>query len=97
MSTTMTADFSNNEILILQTMWELKGLGTRTVAIEDLVSRLLDMPKTEASEKLKRLEARGLVTVTNRAGDKCFALSSLGAACVRQLQDKQLGDLTRVV
>jgi len=92
----MTADLSIIEILILQTMWEQKALGTRAAAMRDLLSRLSDLSKTEVSEKLKRLEARGLVTITNRPGDDRFALSPLGAAYVRQLRDRNLGDLTRV-
>ena len=96
MPTAMTADLSTVEILILQTMWEQKALGTRGAAMRDLLSRLSDLSKTEISEKLKRLEARGLVTITNRPGDGRFALSPLGAAYVRQLRDASLGDLTRV-
>ena len=92
----MTADLSTIEILILQTMWEQKALGTRTAAIRDLLTRLSDLSKTEVSENLKRLEARGLVTITNGPGDDRFALSPLGAAYVRQLRDRNLADLTRV-
>lgn len=95
MSDTMIADLSNNEILILQTLWEQKALGTRGVTIHDLLTRLSDLPKTEAAEKLKRLENRGLVTIANVRGGDRFALSPLGAAFVRQLQDRKLGDLTR--
>lgn len=93
MSTAMSADLSNHEILILQTMWEMKALGTRAVAMQDLLSRLSDLSKTEASERLKGLEARGLVTTANRAKDERFALTPLGAAYIRQLQEKKLGDL----
>jgi len=96
MSTAMTADLSTIEIMILQTMWEQKALGTRTAAMRDLLSRLSDLSKTEMSEKLKHLQARGLVTIANRSGDDRFALSPLGVAYVRQLRDRNLGDLTRV-
>jgi DNA-binding MarR family transcriptional regulator len=93
MSTAMSTDPSNHQILILQTMWEMKALGTRAATMEDLLSRLSDLSKTEASEKLKDLEARGLVTTPNRTKDERFALTLLGAAYIRQLQEKKLGDL----
>lgn len=91
----MTADLSNNENLVLQAMWELKALGTRAVAVQDLLSRLADLSKIEISESLKRLQARGLVARTEPSGAESFALSPLGAAYVRQLQDNKLGDLNR--
>lgn len=93
----MTADLLKSEILILQTMWQLKALGSRGVTIDALISRLSDLSKTETTEKLKHLQIRGFVTVSTRAGDDHFALSPLGAACVRQLQDRQLGDLTGAI
>ncbi len=96
MSNTMNADLSDNEIMILQALWELRALGTRDVTIHDLLTRLSDLPKTEAAARVKRLETRGLVTIANLRGDDRFALSPLGAAFVRQLQDRKLGHLTRV-
>jgi DNA-binding MarR family transcriptional regulator len=90
----MSADLSNDERLILQRMWELKAVGTRAVAVQDLLSRVLDLSKTETSERLRGLEARGLVTITDDPEGERFALSPLGAAYVRQLQEKKLGDLT---
>lgn len=96
MSATMTANFSNTEIMILQTMWKLRALGGRGVTIDELVSRLSGLSRTETTDRLKDLEVRGFIRLSNRAGDARFALSALGAACVRQLQDGQLGDLTGV-
>lgn len=63
--------------------------------MDDLASHLSSGQKGETLDILKRLEARSLVTITSRAGNEQFALSLLGAAFVRQLQDKQLGDATR--
>lgn len=91
----MTPELSNDEILILQTMWRTKALGSRGITVDLLASRISDMSKTRASEKLGGLEARGFVTTTNRNGMDHFGLSPLGAAFVRQLQDSQLGDLTQ--
>ena len=95
MSTAMNPDLSNDEVLILQTMWELKALGTRAVTIRSLASRISNVPY-ETAERAKRLEARGLVTTRKGTGGDLLALSPLGAAFVRQLQDRQLGDLNRV-
>jgi predicted transcriptional regulator len=94
MSIAMSPDISSDEIQILQTMWELKALGTRTVTIRSLASRISEVPDTEVIEGVKRLAARGLVT-TKGAGGDLLALSPLGAAFVRQLQDRQLSDLNR--
>jgi len=96
MSTTMTANFSNMAILILRTMWRLRALGSRGVTVHELVSHQSGLSTTETSETLKDLEVRGLVTLSNQAGDGHFALTPLGAACVRQLQEGQLGDLAGV-
>jgi hypothetical protein len=93
----MTPELSNDEILILQTMWRAKALGTHGITVDLLASRISDMPKTGASEKLRGLEARGLVTTTDRNGTDHFGLSPLGAAFVRQFQDRQLGDLTQAL
>jgi DNA-binding MarR family transcriptional regulator len=93
MSTAMNLDLSNDEALILRTMWELKALGTRTVTIRSLSSRLSNAKEKETVETIKRLEARGLVTIRKGTGGDLLALSPLGAALVRQLQDRQLGDL----
>jgi DNA-binding MarR family transcriptional regulator len=95
MSTAMNLDLSSNEALILRTMWELKALGTRTVTIPSLSSRLSNATERETVETIKRLEARGLVTIRKGTGGDLLALSPLGAAFVRQLQDRQLGDLGR--
>lgn len=92
----MNPDLSNEEVLILRTMWELKALGTRAVTVRSLSSRISNVPDKETTERVKRLEARGLVTIRKGAGGDLFALSPLGAAFVRQLQDKQLGELNRV-
>ena len=92
---TMTLGFSDRETLILLTLWQLKALGAHGVTIDDLASRISSSQKEETVGMLKRLEARSLVTITSRAGNEQFALSLLGAAFVRQLQDKQLGDATR--
>lgn len=96
MSYTMNPDLSNDEVLILRVMWELKALGTHTVTMQDLASRLSSLPKTDTTERLEHLETRGLVTRAKGAGEHHFALSPLGAAFVRQLLDAQLSDLTRV-
>jgi hypothetical protein len=87
----MNPVLSNDELLILRTMWELKALGTRTVTMRSLSSRIPDAPDKETVERVKSLETRGLVTIGK--GD-LLALSPLGAAFVRQLQDRQLGDLS---
>lgn len=92
---TMTPELSNEEILILQTMWRAKALGAHGITADLLASRISDMPKTGVSEGLGGLKTRGLVTTTNRNGADHFGLSPLGAAFVRQLQDRQLGDLTQ--
>ncbi len=95
MSIAVSPDISSDEIQILQTMWELKALGTRTVIMQNLASRISDVPDTVVIEGVKRLAARGLVTTKKGAGGDLLALSPLGAAFVRQLQDRQLSDLNR--
>ncbi len=95
MSSTMNPDLSSNAVLILQTMWELKALGTHAVHAHHLASRLPSVPKTETAERLEQLKVGGLITITKGAEDDLVALSAFGAAFVRQLQDRQLGDLTR--
>jgi DNA-binding MarR family transcriptional regulator len=96
MSFTMNPELSNDEVLILRALWELKALGNHTVALQDLAGRLSSLPKTDTMERLEHLETRGLVTRAKGAGDDHFALSPLGAAFVRQLQDAQLSALTHV-
>ena len=93
----MTPDLTKSEILILQAVWELRALANHAVSTEEVVGRLPDVSKMETAQGLKRLEARGLVMITNRAGHDLFALSPLGAACVRQLLERQLGELTRTL
>jgi len=95
MCSAMTPELSNNDRVILRTLWELKALGTHAVPIHDLVSHLSGIPVTETAERLEQLQARALITRTKSAADHLVALSPLGAAFVRQLQDRQLGDLTR--
>jgi hypothetical protein len=95
MSIAMSPDISSDEVQILQTMWELKALGTRTVIMGSLVSHIPDVPDTETIERVKRLAARGLVTIKEGTEGDLVALSPLGAAFVRQLQDTQLSDLNR--
>jgi len=95
MSITMNPDLTSDEIQILQTMWELKALGTRTMAIGSLASNTTNVLDKGTIERVRRLEARGLITTKNEAGGELLALSPLGAAFVRQLQDRQLGDLNR--
>ncbi len=91
----MKPDLSGNDLLILQTMWQLKALGSRSVAIQDLTARLPDLA-SGVLEMLRDLEARGLVTASREGGPDRFALSLLGAACVRELQEEQLVDLSRI-
>ena len=91
----MNPELSNNDGVILQTLWEMKALGTHAVSIHDLVSHLSGIPTTETTERLGRLQALALITSTKRGSDHLVALSPLGTALVRQLQDKRLGDLTR--
>lgn len=95
MCSAMNPELSDNDGVILQTLWELKALGTRAVPLHDLVSHLSGIPMTETTERLERLQALALITKTKGASDYLVALSPLGAAFVRQLQDKHLGDLTR--
>ena len=95
MSIAMSPGISSDEVQVLQAMWELKALGTHTVTIRSLAGRMPDVPDIERIETVKRLEARGLVTTKKRAGGDLLALSPLGAAFVRQLQDRQLRELNR--
>jgi predicted transcriptional regulator len=95
MSIAMSPGISSDEIQVLHAMWELKALGTHTVMMRSLVGRMPDVPDVETIETVKRLEARGLVTTKKRAGGDLLALSPLGAAYVRQLQDRQLNELNR--
>jgi predicted transcriptional regulator len=95
MSIAMSPDISSDEIQVLQTMWELKAVGTHRVTMRSLASRIPGVPDTETVKTVKRLEARGLVTTKKGAGGDLFALSPLGAAFVRQLQDRRLSELTR--
>jgi DNA-binding MarR family transcriptional regulator len=90
----MSADLSNQEVLILQTMWGLKALGAHTVTMHNLAGRLPGASKVDIAARLARLEIRGLVIKKRSARDDLVALSPLGAAFVRQLQDGQLGNLT---
>lgn len=90
----MNPECSDSDVMVLQTMWKLKALGGRVVSVRDLAGHLSGMPTTEAAERLERLQALMLVTKTKSASGDLVALSSLGAAFVRQLQDKHLGDLT---
>jgi Mn-dependent DtxR family transcriptional regulator len=92
MSMTMNPYLSDDDVLILRTMWELKALGTRAVTMRALSGRISNVPDKETTERVERLEARGLVTMRKGAGGDLFALSPLGAAFVRQLQDRQLGE-----
>jgi len=89
----MSADLSNDEVLMLQTMWGLKALGAHLVAMRDLTAHLASVPKAEIATRLDRLETRGLVIRRRGGRDDHVALSPLGAAFVRQLQDGKLGDL----
>ena len=90
----MDPEGSNNDAMILKTMWELKALGTRAVPIRNLISHLSGVSLAETVERLERLLALALITRTKGASDDLVALSPLGAAFVRQLQDRQLGDLS---
>lgn len=91
----MTPDFSDDEALILQTMWRLKALADRGITLHNLASQLPGMQEAATSDMLGRLEARGLVKVMKDAEGELFALSPLGAACARQLIDGQLSELSR--
>jgi Mn-dependent DtxR family transcriptional regulator len=95
MSIAMSPGISNDEIQVLQAMWELKALGNRPVTMRSLAGRIPNVSDVDTIETVKRLEARGLVTTKKRAGGDLFALSPLGAAFVRQLQDRQLSELNR--
>ena len=95
MPTAMNPDISNDEIRVLKTMWDLKAVGTHRVSFRSLTSRMPDVSDTETTGRIKRLEARGLVTTKKGAGGDLLALSPLGAAFVRQLQDRQLSELNR--
>jgi Mn-dependent DtxR family transcriptional regulator len=95
MPTHMTPDISSDEVQVLKTMWELKAIGTQRVTMRSLASRMPDVSDTETTAMVKRLEARGLVTKKKGAGGDLLALSPLGAAFVRQLQDRQLSELNR--
>ena len=95
MSIAMSPGISSDEIQVLHAMWELKALGTHRVLMQSLASRVPGVPDTETIEIVKRLEARGLVTTRKGAGGDLLALSPLGAAFVRQLQDRQLSELNR--
>jgi len=95
MSIAMSPGIPSDEIQVLQAMWELKALGTHTVIMRSLAGRMPDVPDLERIETVKRLEARGLVTRKKGPGGDLLALSPLGAAFVRQLQDRQLSELNR--
>jgi len=95
MSSIMSTNFSDDEALILQTMWRLKALANRGVTLHDLAGHVPGTQQAATSETLGRLEARGLVNVMKDAKGELFALSPLGAACARQLIDGQLSDLSR--
>jgi len=95
MCVAMNPGVSSDEMQVLQAMWELKALGTHAVVIQSLVTRMPSVPDTETIEIVKRLEARGLVTARKGAGGDLLALSPLGTAFVRQLQDRQLSELNR--
>ena len=95
MSIAMSPGISSDEVQVLQAMWELKALGTHAVIMRSLAGRMPNVPDIETIETVKRLEARGLVTTKKGAGGDLLALSPLGAAFVRQLQDRQLSELNR--
>jgi DNA-binding MarR family transcriptional regulator len=95
MSIAMNPDLSSDEVQILRTMWELKAIGNRTMTMRSLASRTTNVLDKETIERVKRLEARGLITTKKETGGDLLSLSPLGAAFVRQLQDRQLGDLNR--
>jgi DNA-binding MarR family transcriptional regulator len=95
MGISMASEIPSDELLILQTMWEHKALGTHTMTFQDLATHL-GAASSEITKKLERLEVQGLLIRTRGSRVDLFALSPLGAAFVRQLQDRQLGDLSRV-
>jgi DNA-binding MarR family transcriptional regulator len=94
MSIAMSPDISSDEILVLQTIWQLRAVGTQRVTMRNLASRVPSVPETETVKTVKRLEARRLVTTKKGAAGDLLALSPLGAAFVRQLRDRQLSELT---
>jgi len=95
MASSMTPDLSNSQISILQALWELKALGTHGATLEQLMNRLSDSLSSDAAEQLEDLERRDLIARRGSSGQAFYSLSALGTACVRQLQDRRLSDLSR--
>lgn len=91
----MTPDLTSSQIPILQALWELKALGTHGVTLEQLMSRLSDSLSSDVTEQLDDLDRRHLIVRRDSSGQAFYSLSALGTACVRQLQDRRLSDLSR--
>jgi hypothetical protein len=74
---------------IMRALWELKAVGTRQIRLREVAQRMPDVARQEILGKSKNLESRGMVTVAGQP-DELLALTPLGVAYIRQLQEAPL-------
>ena len=77
---------------ILLTVWKLKGVGEKSVTEEALIEELPDR-NNGFSQELKGLQELGFVTKININGKDGVALTPLGLAILRQIEEDKLQEL----
>jgi DNA-binding HxlR family transcriptional regulator len=78
---------------ILLTVWKLNAVGTRPVAEEALRAELPDS-SDDFSQELQTLQDLGFVVKGNTENEKNeFALTPLGLAILRQIEEDKLQEL----
>ena len=77
---------------ILLAVWKLKGVGSRYVKEKELKAELPDVGEG-FSRELQTLQDRGFIVKSNSDRDTEFALTPIGVAILRQMEEDKLQEL----
>jgi len=78
---------------VLFAIWKLRGIGTNPLTEDQLKTQMANGPTEALPQALTELQSQGFVQVENNGGRKTVAITPLGLAILRKVEEDRLQEV----
>jgi predicted transcriptional regulator len=78
---------------LLFAIWKLRGMGNNPVTEEQLRAETTNQPTETFPSALGQLQSQGFIEVVNKSGRKGIAITPLGVAILRKVEEDRLQEI----
>jgi len=84
---------SEHQEAVLFAIWKLRGIGTNPLTEDQLKVQMANGPTEALPQALTELQSQGFVQVESNGGRKTVAITPLGLAILRKVEEDRLQEI----